>query len=90
MDKELNFNILKQILEYKLFLFNRHYKLDIKLKLNKKEIINNFSNKNNTINNDIMNRFVQDKNNNIYYILNNSPYNYNQEYTAIKIDYKNM
>ena len=87
MDKELNFNILKQILEYKLFLFNTHHKLDIKLKLNKKEIINNFSN---TINNDIMNRFVQDRNNNIYYILNNSPYNYNQEYTAIKIDYKNI
>lgn len=89
MDEELNFNILKQILEYKLFLFNKYQKLDIKLKLNKKEIINSFSNDNINENN-IMNKFFQDKSNNIYYILNNAPYNYNQEYTAIKIDYKNM
>ena len=89
MDKELNFNILKQVLEYKLFLFNRHYKLDIKIKFNKKEIINSFSN-NNISKNNIINRFFKDRNNNIYYILNDYPYDCNQEYTAIKIDYKNI
>ena len=89
MDEELNFNILKQILEYKLFLFNKYQKLDIKLKLDKKEIINSFS-KDNINENNIMNKFFKDRNNDIYYILNNAPYNYNQEYTAIKIDYKNM
>ena len=89
MDKELNFNILKQILEYKLFLFNTHHKLDIKLKLNRNEILNSFNN-NISVNNPILNRFIQDRKNNIYYIINEPPYCLNKEYAAIKIDYKNI